>query len=510
MTTAVLDRIDPAPIPRPELPPVGKLVGRAEPRLWTRPLRELTPETSKGFEAIAFAKLVLGVKLMPWQEWWLIHALELREDGTFRFRLIVTLISRQNGKTFLLKVLSLYFLYVLRVPLVLGTAQDLKIARESWEGAYDLAADVPDLAAEFVANPRGKPGRKDGSGFEEILLNDPDEQARGVTKHRRRYRVSASTKSAGRGLSVDLLILDELRHLIEEAWAALSKTTIARPNSITVGITNAGDDDSIVLNRLRAAALADADETLCIMEWSAEDGAATTDRHALAQANPALGHGTLTEAALILARATDDPATFRTECMCQRVQALDVLISPEAWANCRDDELSLAPFRHRVVACIEVAPDSGHATLVAAAKDGDGRVLLDVVKSWKDTKIMESELPAELAKIKALRLGWYPAGPAASMATFLRGQRGAVEIKGPLVTEACQEYVGMIQRGAIRHNMDPLLTAHTTGARKFEVSDGYRFVRKGVGHVDAAYAAAGAAKLALDMVIPDDDGVWVL
>ena len=51
--------------------------GYAEPRIWTKPLRELTPETSLGFEVIDYAREVLHVELRPWQKWLLIHALEL-------------------------------------------------------------------------------------------------------------------------------------------------------------------------------------------------------------------------------------------------------------------------------------------------------------------------------------------------------------------------------------------------------------------------------------------------
>lgn len=56
--------------------------GYAEPRIWTKPLRELTPETSLGFEVIDYAREVLHVELRPWQKWLLIHALELNEDGS--------------------------------------------------------------------------------------------------------------------------------------------------------------------------------------------------------------------------------------------------------------------------------------------------------------------------------------------------------------------------------------------------------------------------------------------
>ena len=41
------------------------LVGSETPRLMTPPARALTPETTRGFEAIRFAEDVLGLTLMP-------------------------------------------------------------------------------------------------------------------------------------------------------------------------------------------------------------------------------------------------------------------------------------------------------------------------------------------------------------------------------------------------------------------------------------------------------------
>jgi phage terminase large subunit-like protein len=74
--------------------------------VFTPPLRELTPQTSKGFECIEFAEDILDVTLLPWQKWLLIHALELLEDGTYRFRKVIVLVARQNGKSWRWQKLS--------------------------------------------------------------------------------------------------------------------------------------------------------------------------------------------------------------------------------------------------------------------------------------------------------------------------------------------------------------------------------------------------------------------
>ena len=103
------------------------LLGSQTPRLFTPPLRELTPASSLGFEAIRFADDVLGITLMPWQRWLLERMLELNPDGTFRFRTVLIQVARQNGKSTLAQVLSLWRMFVDRSPLVIGTAQNLDV-----------------------------------------------------------------------------------------------------------------------------------------------------------------------------------------------------------------------------------------------------------------------------------------------------------------------------------------------------------------------------------------------
>ena len=117
--------------------------GITRPRLFTPPLRPLTKETSNGFAVIAFAAVILKVTLFPWQCWLLIHALELNEDGSYRFRRVIVLVARQNGKTTVMGVLIAWWLFIDsaahpdRVPpvkfAVVGAAQTLDNAKGPYE-----------------------------------------------------------------------------------------------------------------------------------------------------------------------------------------------------------------------------------------------------------------------------------------------------------------------------------------------------------------------------------------
>jgi len=258
------------------LPNLG-LCGSEAPRIATPPKRELTRETTRGFEVIDFAETVLGMVLLPWQKWLFVHALELDESGSYRFETVVVEVARQNGKTAAMKVLSLWRMYLDRAPLVIGTAQNLDTSEEAWLSAVEMAENVPDLAAEIEAVDKA-------AGRKQLRLKTGE-----------RYKIAAASRRGGRGLSGDLVLLDELReHQTWDSWSAVTKTTMARPQSQVWAFSNAGDRFSVVLKHLRSQAITSIengeDSPLALFEWSAPDDCDLSDRQAWAQANPALGH----------------------------------------------------------------------------------------------------------------------------------------------------------------------------------------------------------------------------
>jgi hypothetical protein len=134
-------------------PSPASVKGRVEPRIFTPPLRELTPETSYGFAVIEFAEHVLLEPLDPWQQWLVIHAGELLPDGRPRFRTVLVLVARQAGKTHALKVLGLYWQFVEQWPLILGMSTNLDYAREAWEKACIVAESNDELKPSRKEHP---------------------------------------------------------------------------------------------------------------------------------------------------------------------------------------------------------------------------------------------------------------------------------------------------------------------------------------------------------------------
>jgi hypothetical protein len=466
-----------------------------EPRLWTRPLRPLTPKTTKGYAVIRFARR-LGVRLMPWQKWVLIHALELNPDCTYRFRTVLVLVARQNGKTTILKVLSLWRLLEDHARLVLGTSTNLDYAIEAWDGAVELAEErFPDDIAQ-IRRTNGQNTLRLANGG--------------------RYKVAASSRKGGRSLSVDLGILDELReHKTTDSYGAISGATVARPDSQLWALSNMGDDESVVLNDLRAKAIAyidasEGDSSLGLFEYSGADGCALDDPEATRLANPALGH-TITEATLASKRATCTPEVYRTEHLCQHVPTMDSAIDLVAFEACSDPG-TMDDVRDRVAWCLDVSPDLAHVTVAAAAVQDDGKARVEIVAAWETTDAARQELPALLDRAKPRVCGWLPGGPGASLAADFRGREGMQEIRAEDVTAACMAFAEQVIARRVAHSNDPLLTAQVSAASKRAVGDSWVYTRRGsAGHVDAVYATAGALHLARTLPPPSRPlKVWTI
>ncbi len=363
------------------------IVGCEQPRIFTPPKRELTPETTHGFAAIAFAEDVLGVNLFPWQRWLLIHALELDETGAYRYRFVVVNVARQNGKTLLMLILALWHIYALDSPTVIGTAQDLANAEKAWAEAVEWAQSDEELE-ELI---------------EKVSLGHP-KVMRLVTGCQ--YRVAAASRRGGRGFSGDLILLDELReHQTWDSWSAVTNTMNARPKAQAWAFSNAGDALSTVLRYLRAQAHRElgwpdgdgdaeilegldeemqeyldqtADEqVLGWFEWSASPSAKRTDRGAWAQANPSMNHtdiveNCVTERAIAAALRTNPPSQFEIEVLCRWVSMAESGPFPEgSWRETLDNDARPAQDTPRFV-CLAVSWNRGKCYIARAARDADG------------------------------------------------------------------------------------------------------------------------------------------
>ncbi|MBM6622660.1 hypothetical protein JTF08_13675 [Micrococcaceae bacterium RIT802] len=489
-----------------------------EPRIFTPPLRPLEPRSAEteqwtlGYDVIDFATDVLGIDLYPWQKWLLVHMLELLEDGQLRFRTVVVLVARQNGKSTLSQVLALWFMIVWGWPLVMGTAQDLETAEEVWQGAVDLVEDDPELSSllKRVVKVNGKKA---------LELNNNT-----------RYKVKAANRKAGRGFTGNLIMLDELReHQNWDAWGAITKTTMAQLEALVLALSNAGDITSVVLRYLRMMAheaigdpdgicrdaaapaptsldvealddydedLDDVDEleqdeeTLGLFEYSAVPGCSKWDRDQWAQGNPSLNWNPgFTERTIASACKTDPEWVFRTEVLCQWSDGvLDGPFPPGAWEKGQnvpvnmpdgtqapaDEDLIVGP----VKVGLAQSGDREQVFVAFAGHRADGVAQVEIVAArrgsdWVAGWLMESRRRERITAVTGQAKG-APVSPLlVDLKTALADPENAFDIpvepwEGSDLTQGWAGVYDAVRDKTVRHHPQPVLDiAASTAVLKF-------------------------------------------
>lgn len=511
------------------------LLGSTTPRVQTPPLVDgppgpcgcgcaLDPDTSDGFDQVDYAAGALNRPMLPWQRHALIHGGELLPDGRPRFRIVLDEVARQNGKTELPVVLAPFWLLIDNFRLILGTSTKLEYAKDTWDKTRLLIKDSAALR-DLMGAPRWYVR---GNNLTDMWTAD----------ERGHYRIAAANEEGGRSLTIDRAVADELRqHHDYSAWHAMEPAASHEWSQIWA-LSNAGDDKSVVLNDLMAAATdfirwtevtprwrerldeCPYDWRLGLFSWSSPPDADPEDVDALLQANPRVGYGRnledlLLEARRAKAKGGEALAGFKTEKMCIRVPRLTPAIDLDAWRAGRSDG-TLSSVRGRVVLCVDVALDGRHATAVTAAVLPDGRVRVEATAAWDSAWAMQEALPDLVDKIKPRAVGWFPNGPAAAVAAALADRNKAGTARRPwpprgVTVEAirsemaavCMGLAKDVAAGQVIHSGDPLLDDQVESAEKREYQGGtWVFVRNGEGHVDAVWAMAGAVHLARTLPAP--------
>ncbi len=468
--------------------------GHGHARIFTPPLRELTPETSAGFQVINFAR-ALGMRLTPWQRWFLVHALELLPDGSPRFKYVLLLVGRQCGKTTIAELVILYWLFKIGSSLVLGAAQSLSLAEDTWNEVVELIQAHPVLSKMLAGEPRMS------NGTRRFKLTNGAE-----------YRPVASTGGASRGLSVEHLFFDELRLQVDyKGWAALTKTTNSFPNAQILLASNAGDKDSVVLNDLQDAAReaiydgTTADSQTGLFEFSAPDDADPYSIDAARWGSPSLGYTITWDT--IRASHNEPLPIYRSEVLCQRVDALDAPLDLAGWSATAKEPAELdfpgAVAQRQLWLALDVSPDNREVALAAAYRsDKDAPVRATVLKTWTGTDAllqMKEDLPALRTKLKPRGILWVPQGPGAVLRGALETWPKArvVEIPSAKLPSMCAQLASWVaMREWFEHDGNPQAREQARGAKRGKVGDGWRFERRipeDGGQVTMLYALTLAA-----------------
>ena len=405
--------------------------------------------------------------MMPWQKYVILDACKTKTNDEWLARTCALLISRQNGKTTLLKFRILAGMFLWDEKLQLAAAQNRDIALEVFRSVAEIIDGHDWLRRKVKAVTRA-------NGREEI-----------ETLSGSRYKIIAATPGSARGLSANTIYIDEARmHKTTDAFAALAYTMQAAKNPQMWITSNAGDIHSVLLNQIRQRAMNkienDTDDDIAYWEWSAEPGLKLSDRKGWVQANPALGH-TITED-ILQARMNDDPVVIQTEMLCQWVSTFSSPWAPGHWNSCQQDGLKLAPGKTTWIG-VEISPDRTSFAIVGSQILDDGSIgvgLMDMEDS--DAPIDDLRIADRIAQwskkynAEAVLLNKFSGD---SVAAKLRlASVNAEVIAGSKYYQACDETLGAMAGARITHAGQPELTASVNACVKKTTEAGSWYVSR--------------------------------
>ena len=439
---------------------------------------------SKGQEMIDFAT-ELGINLMEWQKFVCIHGHKVRADGRWAHSELGLIMARQQGKSTLMMLRILTGMFVWGEGLQLASAHRLTTSLETFRQIVALMEANPKLEKE-VKKIRWQ------HGAEEIELFG-----------NRRFVVKAANNAA-RGLSKpETIHLDELReYKDEDAWSSMRYSMMAAKNPQVWIYSSAGDQHSVILNKLRERALVSAttNDPIGWFEWSAEPDApillpsGEMNWPAFAQANPSLGitiHPDNLKAVI-----NDPPDIVRTEVLAQWVDTINSAIDAQKWGLCQINPIPLDPEKETWFG-LDLSPDRKFGALVATQKLPGEKFNLVLLHTWSnDYSINDLAVANDIApyvrKYNVQTVAYSKRTAQAVASRLVPAGIPITDMDGAIYAESCDRWLGAINSHRLQHGGQDELTQQTLSAAKLPYGDGSWIIGRRASRVAVCAAVASA------------------
>jgi phage terminase large subunit-like protein len=439
---------------------------------------------SKGQEMIDFAT-ELGINLMEWQKFVCIHGHKVRPDGRWAHSELGLIMARQQGKSTLMMLRILTGMFVWGEGLQLASAHRLTTSLETFRQIVALMEANPKLEKE-VKKIRWQ------HGAEEIELFG-----------NRRFVVKAANNAA-RGLSKpETIHLDELReYKDEDAWSSMRYSMMAAKNPQVWIYSSAGDQHSVILNKLRERALVSAttNDPIGWFEWSAEPDApillpsGEMNWPAFAQANPSLGitiHPDNLKAVI-----NDPPDIVRTEVLAQWVDTINSAIDAQKWGLCQTNPIPLDPEKETWFG-LDLSPDRKFGALVATQKLLGEKFNLVLLHTWSnDYSINDLAVANDIApyvrKYNVQTVAYSKRTAQAVASRLVPAGIPITDMDGAIYAESCDRWLGAINSHRLQHGGQDELTQQTLSAAKLPYGDGSWIIGRRASRVAVCAAVASA------------------
>lgn len=429
--------------------------------------------SSAGQDALELAGLA-GLVLDPWEALVLTDAMGERADGKWAAFEVGVDVPRQNGKGSILEARELAGLFLLGEQLLIHSAHEQATSSEHFRRLLNLIEGVPEFDRRVMRAPRGK-------GAEAIELRGGQ-----------RILFKTRTGGGGRGLTGDLVVLDEAMILPVAMTAALVPVMAARSMVGNPQLWYAGSavdrqkhDHGVVFSRLRRRGIEHAAK-VAWFEWSAEGEDpelvpedVRCDPEVWAQANPGMGIRISEEHIENECGGALGPREFAVERL--GIGDWDTEdegegIGLEDWLALTDPEsVPLDP----VCFAWDVTPNRASSSIGVAGFRQDGLFHVETIMNQPGTHWVAPRLAGLVGKHPSLPVLCDSRGPAASLLGEVKNLGVAVDtVNASEMAQGCGLIVDAIEEKALRHLGTQELAAAVQGARKRALGEASAWSRK--------------------------------
>jgi hypothetical protein len=295
--------------------------------------------------------------------------------------------------------------------------------------------------------------------------------------------------------------MDELReYKDEDAWSSMRYSMMSAKNPQVWVYSSAGDQHSVILNKLRERALASAttNDPIGWFEWSAEPDApihlpsGDVNWSAFAQANPSLGITIHPDN--ILAAINDPPDIVRTELLTQWVDTINSAIDPQKWAMCQIDPIALDPEQPTWLG-LDLSPDRKFGALVAAQRLFGERFYVQLLHTWSNDYSLNdlavaNDIAPYVRKYNTQTVAYSAKTSQAVASRLIPAGIQTTVMDGAIYAESCDRWLGAINSHRLQHSGQEELTQQTLSAAKLPYGDGSWIIGRRASRVAVCAAVA--------------------
>lgn len=406
-----------------------------------------------------------GLELDPWQQYVLRRGMRVEDDSDMWAASRVGLaVPRQNGKSALLVARELAALmFVPDERLIIHSAHLVGTALEGFRNIKGLFENYDDLGRRVKRI-------REANGEQGIEMMDGS-----------RLLFRARARGNVRGMSPQLLILDEAQILPDDAWSSMLPSVSAQPNAQIwlTGTPPGPNDPGEVFSRVRSSAMSGKDSRVAWLEWSVEGDVSVEERKLWAQANPALGYR-IDPSAVEDELNSMDAETFARERLGMFASDKQLAVIPgDVWASrVREDVpgdvqpsaigVDMSPDATRVSVAVGLAMDEGvHVELADTSAVADST---DALVEWIVSRARR-RVPVLIDALSPARL----------LIPILKSRRvKVIVLSGGELIEATGGFLQAAREGTMSHFGQVQVTESLAGARRKAIGDagGWKWDRK--------------------------------